>query len=66
MSRHREAHSVGFETLSQCVYDLKKMCVCMCVCVPACFFPSMSVHVQACVCLCVGPGVTGGRYAMSG
>lgn len=36
------------------------VCVCVrarvSVCVRACVFSSLSVHVQACVSLCVGPG----------
>ncbi len=40
MSHHRGAHSVGFKTLFQCVYNLKKMCFCVfkyvCSCASMC------------------------------
>lgn len=63
MSHHREAHSLGFEKLSQGVYECKKIKgvhACELVCMR---LSSRSVHAQACVSL--GLGVTGGRYAMS-
>lgn len=66
MSHYEEAHSVAFETFLKVYMTARKARVCACeVGVNVCF-SSISVHVQACVSLCVGlGGVTGGRYAMS-
>lgn len=55
MSHYKEAHSVAFETFLKVYNDCKES---MCACelgVNVCF-SSISVHVQACVCLCVGLG----------
>lgn len=69
MSHYKEAHSVCVWNISQGVCDHERTAT-ACVCV----FSSITVHVQACVSLCVcgwwlgkgeGGGVTGGRYAMS-
>ncbi len=62
MSHRREAQQCRvWNTFPRCMCLQKKKKACACVSV----FLVMSVHVQACVWLCVVLGVTGGRYAMS-
>lgn len=56
MSHYKEAHSVAFETFLKVYMTARKARVCACEVGVSVCFSSISVHVQACVSLCVGLG----------